>query len=102
MMEKIQKFGGAMFTPVMLFAVSALLIGFGTLFTTEVIMGPIASEGTIWFGIWGMILSGAWVVFNQLPLYSLLTFIWRKWGYIKLHRSSKGKANYSICNQAFQ
>lgn len=67
-MEKIQKFGGAMFTPVMLFAVSALLIGFGTLFTTEAIMGPVASEGTIWFGIWDMILSGAWVVFNQLPL----------------------------------
>lgn len=67
-MEKIQKFGGAMFTPVMLFAVSALLIGFGTLFTTDVIMGPIASEGTIWFGFWDMILSGAWVVFNQLPL----------------------------------
>ena len=68
MMEKIQKFGGAMFTPVMLFAVSALLIGFGTLFTTEVIMGPMAAEGTIWFGFWDMILSGAWVVFNQLPL----------------------------------
>ena len=67
-MEKIQKFGGAMFTPVMLFAVSALLIGFGTLFTTDVIMGPIASEGTVWFGFWDMILSGAWVVFNQLPL----------------------------------
>ena len=59
MMEKIQKFGGAMFTPVMLFAVSALLIGFGTLFTTEAIMGSVASEGTIWFGIWDMILSGA-------------------------------------------
>ena len=68
MKEKIQRFGGAMFTPVMLFAVSSLLIGFGTLFTTEVIMGPIASEGTIWFGFWDMILSGAWVVFNQLPL----------------------------------
>ena len=68
MKEKIQRFGGAMFTPVMLFAVSALLIGFGTLFTTEVIMGPMASEGTIWFGFWDMVLSGAWVVFNQLPL----------------------------------
>ena len=66
--EKIQRFGGAMFTPVMLFAVSALLIGFGTLFTTEVIMGDLAKEGSLWFGFWDMILSGAWVVFNQLPL----------------------------------
>lgn len=68
MKEKIQRFGGAMFTPVMLFAVSALLIGFGTLFTTEVIMGDLAKEGSLWFGFWDMILSGAWVVFNQLPL----------------------------------
>lgn len=48
MMEKIQKFGGAMFTPVMLFAVSAVLIGFGILFTNEQILGSIAAEGTFW------------------------------------------------------
>jgi len=64
--EKIQRFGGAMFTPVMLFAVSALLIGFGTLFTTEVIMGDLAKEGSLRFGFWDMILSGAWSVFNEL------------------------------------
>lgn len=68
MMEKIQKFGGAMFTPVMLFAVSAVLIGFGTLFTTEQIMGSIAAQGTLWRGFWDMIMSGGWTVFNQLPL----------------------------------
>lgn len=68
MMEKIQKFGGAMFTPVMLFAISAVLIGFGTLFTTEQIMGSLAAEGTIRRGFWDMILSGGWTVFNQLPL----------------------------------
>ena len=45
MMEKIQKFGGAMFTPVMLFAVSAVLIGFGILFTNEQILG----YGSIWW-----------------------------------------------------
>ena len=50
MMEKIQKFGGAMFTPVMLFAVSAVLIGFGILFTNEQILGSIAAEGTFWRG----------------------------------------------------
>lgn len=37
MVQKIQKFGGAMFTPVMLFAFAGVVIGFGTLFTTEVI-----------------------------------------------------------------
>lgn len=67
-MEKIQKFGGAMFTPVMLFAVSAVLIGFGILFTNEQILGSIAAEGTFWRGFWDMVLSGGWTVFNQLPL----------------------------------
>lgn len=68
MMEKIQRFGGAMFTPVMLFAVSAVLIGFGILFTNEQIMGALAAEGTFWRGFWDMVLSGGWTVFNQLPL----------------------------------
>lgn len=67
-MEKIQKFGGAMFTPVMLFAVSAVLIGFGILFTNEQILGSIAAEGTFWRGFWDMVLNGGWTVFNQLPL----------------------------------
>lgn len=68
MMEKIQRFGGAMFTPVMLFAVSGILIGFGTLFTTELVMGSIAAPGTTWFNFWNTVLSGGWTVFNQLPL----------------------------------
>ncbi len=75
MMEKIQKFGGAMFTPVLLFAFAGVIIGFGTLFTTEVIMGPLAyhsatdpSDCTLWYGIWNMLLQGGWTVFNQLPL----------------------------------
>ena len=34
MMQKIQKFGGAMFTPVLLFAFAGIVVGVGTLFTT--------------------------------------------------------------------
>src|SRR5699024_1734976 len=89
--EKIQRFGGAMFTPVMLFAVSALLIGFGTLFTTEVIMGDLAKEGSLWFGFWDMILSGACVVFNQLPLLFA----------IALHIGLAKKQNARACMVAF-
>ena len=68
MMQKIQKFGGAMFTSVMLFAFAGVVIGFGTLFTTEVIFGPLAAPGTMWYGVWNVILQGGWTVFNQLPL----------------------------------
>ena len=67
-MQKIQKFGGAMFTPVLLFAFAGIVVGLGTLFTTEVIMGPIAAEGTLWYNVWNVVLSGGWTVFNQLPL----------------------------------
>ena len=68
MMQKIQKFGGAMFTPVLLFAFAGVIIGFGTLFTTEVIFGPLAAPDTMWYGVWNVILQGGWTVFNQLPL----------------------------------
>lgn len=68
MMEKIQKFGGAMFTPVLLFAFAGVVIGLGTLFTTEVIFGPMAAPGTMWYGVWNVVLQGGWTVFNQLPL----------------------------------
>ncbi len=68
MMQKIQKFGGAMFTPVLLFAFAGVVIGLGTLFTTEVIFGPLAATDTMWYGVWNVILQGGWTVFNQLPL----------------------------------
>lgn len=41
-MQKIQKFGGAMFTPVLLFAFAGISVGIGTLFTTQAIMGGLA------------------------------------------------------------
>lgn len=68
MMEKIQRFGGAMFTPVMLFSFAGVIIGLGTLFTSEVIMGALAAPATLWRNIWDLVLAGGWTVFNQLPL----------------------------------
>lgn len=68
MMQKIQKFGGAMFTPVLLFAFAGIVIGIGTLFTTEAIMGSLAAPDSLWFQCWNVMLQGGWTVFNQLPL----------------------------------
>ena len=68
MMEKIQKFGGAMFAPVLLFAFAGIVIGLGTLFTTESIMGSLASSDSLWYQCWNVVLQGGWTVFNQLPL----------------------------------
>ena len=57
-----------MFTPVLLFAFAGIVVGLGTLFTTEIIVGPIAAKGTTWYNVWSVILAGGWTVFNQLPL----------------------------------
>lgn len=68
MMQKIQKFGGAMFTPVLLFSFAGIMVGIGTLFTTPAVMGGLADPNCMWYLVWNVILQGAWCVFNQLPL----------------------------------
>ena len=45
MMQKIQRFGGAMFTPVLLFAFSGIVIGVCTVFQSDVIMGRRPGKG---------------------------------------------------------
>lgn len=67
-MQKIQKFGGAMFTPVLLFSFAGVMVGIGTLCTTEAVLGSLAAPTSMWYLIWNVILQGAWCVFNQLPL----------------------------------
>lgn len=69
MMQKIQKFGGAMFTPVLLFSFAGIVIGIGTLFTTQAIMGSLADPSSVWFKCWNVVLQGGWTVFNQLPFF---------------------------------
>ncbi len=68
-MQKIQKFGGAMFTPVLLFAFAGISVGIGTLFTTQAIMGSLAAPTSMWYKCWNVFLQGGWTVFNQLPLF---------------------------------
>lgn len=57
-----------MFTPVLLFAFAGIVIGIGTLFTTETIMGSLAAPSSMWYKCWNVLLQGGWTVFNQLPL----------------------------------
>lgn len=68
MMQKIQRFGGAMYTPAILFAFSGIVVGLGTLFTTEAIFGEMATAGHLWFDCWNVLLQGGWTLFNQMPL----------------------------------
>ena len=67
-MQKVQRFGGAMFTPVILFGVFGILVGLAILCKNTMILGSIAEEGTMWWKFWYVVEQGAWTVFNQMPV----------------------------------
>lgn len=67
-MQKVQRFGGAMFTPVLMFGVFGIIVALSILCKNPMILGSIAEKGTAWYNFWYIIEQGAWTVFNQLPL----------------------------------
>ena len=67
-MKKIQRFGGAMMAPVLLFAFTGIVVGLGSVFTNADIVGKIASKGTLWYNFWYVVSEGGWTVFRQMPL----------------------------------
>ena len=68
MLKKIQRFGGAMFTPVLFFTFTGVVVGITGIFKNPQIMGSIANEGTGWWKFWQLIEEGGWTVFRQMPL----------------------------------
>ncbi|ALB27906.1 alpha-glucoside-specific PTS transporter subunit IIBC [Companilactobacillus heilongjiangensis] len=68
MMQKLQKFGAAMFVPVLLFSFAGLIVAFGSLFTNPEIFHNLAQPTTSWYGIWFTIEEGGWTIFRQIPL----------------------------------
>ena len=68
MLQKIQRFGGAMFAPAMLFSISGFMVGVSALATTVDIVGDLAVYGTPWYVFWTIIQRGSWTVFKRLPL----------------------------------
>lgn len=68
LIEKFQRFGGAMYTPVLLFTFPGLIIGITAILNNPQIVGDIAAEGTLWNSMWYMVREGAQTVFRQMPL----------------------------------
>ena len=68
MLQKIQRFGGAMFAPAMLFSISGLMVGVSALATSAELVGDLAVYGTPWYVFWTIIQRGSWTVFKRLPL----------------------------------
>lgn len=68
MMEKVQRFGGAMITPVLLFAVFGIIVGITTFLQQEIIFGDIVAQDSLWFQIIDVIREGGWTIFRQLNI----------------------------------
>ncbi|ALC82388.1 MULTISPECIES: alpha-glucoside-specific PTS transporter subunit IIBC [Bacillus] len=68
MMQKVQRFGSAMFVPVLLFAFAGIVVGLCALFKNQQIMGTLASPDTFWSKSWFVIEEGGWTIFRQMPL----------------------------------
>lgn len=60
MMEKLQRFGGAMFTPVLLFAFNGIILALAIAMQNDLIMGGLAADGSLWSEVWSII-ETAWM-----------------------------------------
>lgn len=68
MMQKFQRFGAAMFVPVLLFPFAGILVGLAVIFKNPDIMSSLADPDGNWYKIWTVLEEGGWTVFNQMPL----------------------------------
>ena len=68
MMQKLQRFGGAMITPVLLFAFFGIVVGITTFFKQDLIFGALAHPDNMFYQIMDVIQAGGWTVFNQINL----------------------------------
>ena len=65
MMQKLQRYGAAMFVPVLLFSFAGIVVALGSLFNNATIFGSLANPTTGWYKVWDTISAGGWTVFNQ-------------------------------------
>ena len=66
--QAVQRFGGAMFTPVLFFAVFGIIVGITSMLKNPLVMGEIANDTTTWFKVVDVLNVGANAVFKQMPL----------------------------------
>ncbi len=68
MKSALQKFGGALYTPVLFTAFAGIMAGLSIVFKDPNLVGSLATEGNLWYSIWHTIGEGAWTIFRQMPL----------------------------------
>lgn len=88
MMAKLQRFGGAMFTPVLFFVYSGIVVAISTVVNNPAIVGDIANKGTLWNEMWQVIENGGWTVFNNMEILFVIG--------LPLELANKAKARASL------
>lgn len=68
MLDRVQKFGGALFAPVLFFAFSGILLGLTAVLKNPGIVGELANPDGFFFKIVFLVEEGAWALFRQMPL----------------------------------
>ena len=68
MLSKIQRLGGAMFTPVLLFPFVGLLVGLTIVLKNPLLVSDLADKNGLFYQILQVIEEGAWTVFRNMPL----------------------------------
>ena len=67
-MQELQRFGGAMYTPVILFAFFGLTVAVSIVAKNTGLFGSLAAKGTFWYDFWFIVEQGAWTAFTQMPI----------------------------------
>lgn len=67
-----QKFGAAMFVPVLLFSFSGLIVGFTIIFKDQNLVGKIADPNGFFYKLMVIIEEGGWTIFRNMPLFFCL------------------------------
>ncbi|MEE3650306.1 MULTISPECIES: alpha-glucoside-specific PTS transporter subunit IIBC [unclassified Brenneria] len=68
MLSQIQRFGGAMFTPVLLFPFAGIIVGIAIVLSNPMFVGELANPDSLFFQIVNVIEEGGWTIFRNMPL----------------------------------
>lgn len=70
--EKFQRFGAAMFVPVLLFSFSGLIVGLTIIFKDRSFVGDLANPEGIFYRVVSIIEEGGWTIFRNMPIFFCL------------------------------
>jgi PTS system arbutin-like IIC component len=80
MLSQIQRFGGAMFTPVLLFPFAGIVVGIAIMLRNPLFVGEaLTAPDNLFAQIVHIIEEGGWAVFRNMPLIlpSVYRLAWR-------------------------